>query len=66
MTKADSRISERITKETQARLASEAEAKERQKELIAGKDGGGLVKTWWGLAFTALGTLMQGVGDTIG
>ena len=64
-TKADAKTNRRITDETQARLKSEAEAKQRQKELIAGKDGAGLVKTWWGLLATAIGTLLQAWGDAI-
>lgn len=65
-TKAKETLSQRITDETAARLKSEAEAKERQTELLAGKDGNGLVKTWRGLLVTLIGTLLQGVAGFIG
>ena len=65
MRNADQEISDRLTDESEARLKDQEESKNRLQRLLAGSNGSGLVKTWWGLAVTGFGTVLQAVGVAI-
>jgi hypothetical protein len=62
MKKADHELGARVSAESDARSAAVSDLQQRMRTAIGGQDGRGLVKTWWGLALTFVGVLLQGLG----
>ncbi|MCA1693388.1 MAG: hypothetical protein LC749_00910 [Actinobacteria bacterium] len=63
---ADDLLERRVAGEEAARVSADTELAENLRMIIGGKEGSGLVKAWWGLFATALGTLLQGIAPIFG
>lgn len=61
MRTADDEINRRLADERNERTMADVTLADRLRAALAGPGGTGLDKTWWGLAATALGTLLQAV-----
>jgi hypothetical protein len=59
--KAHRALAEQLTTERTERHEAIDQLQERLKVVVGGEGGRGLRRTWWGLAVTALGVLLQGV-----
>ncbi len=59
-------IDERMTTETTARIAGDAELAEKVRIWLGGERGRGLALTFWGLVAAVVGTLLQGLASLLG
>jgi hypothetical protein len=66
LAKADMEIRKLISEEAGERAQADAQIQSRLLRAIGGKEGSGLTKTWWGLASTLLGMLLQGLASLFG
>jgi hypothetical protein len=63
---ANDRLAKRLEAESTERHAGDARLEERLTVVIGGEGGSGLAKTWWGLAITFVGSLLQGLAQGLG
>jgi hypothetical protein len=61
MEKGDRGLAEKLSTEQTERHEAIVQLQERLRVVVGGEGGRGLRRTWWGLAVTALGVLLQGV-----
>ncbi len=59
-------IDDRLTTETTARIAGDAELAEKVRAWLGGERGRGLALTFWGLVAAVVGTLLQGLAGLFG
>lgn len=60
------KLGARIEAEASARSAADEERDDKLRRVMGGEEGGGLVKTFWGLSATALGALLQAIASLVG
>ena len=56
-------VGQQIAREASERAAGDAELESRFITALAGRNGRGLVKAWWGLLATFIGTLLAGLAS---
>lgn len=66
MREADARNAERIAEVTKTVETEIPRLQERLRDVVGGKGGRGLVRTWWGLVAIGGGAVLQVVGGLIG
>jgi hypothetical protein len=63
MKEANDSLAKRLKAESAERHTAITRLEERLKVVVGGEGGRGLVRTWWGLAITAVGALLQGLAQ---